>query len=223
MDEKYIFLGGGGFAIELYEYMKADNVDIVGYYAQEENEELSSFIPWLGDMEKTNYNDFDREAKYLLAVRLIKIREKFIQFIKEMELEAGTFISSKAYHSKLARIGKGAVVFPNAMITGNPKVGDYLFMDVFSVISHGDIMGNNIVIGPGVIVTGDSIIGDGVTFGVNSAILPGTQIGNNVEIAINSYPRRKVKAGSSIVTPPGKSFGRNINKNFDTINKEDEK
>ena len=214
MAEKFIFLGGGGFAIELYEYMQVDNINVIGYYAQEDNEELSKIIPWLGDMDKTPYEEYDREAKYILAVRLIKYRDKMIKFMEEMDLTPGTFISSKAYYSRFARLGKGAVVFPNAMITGNPVVGDYLFMDVFSVISHGDVMGNNIVIGPGVIVTGDSEIGDGVTFGVNSAILPGTKIGNNVEIAINTYPQRRVPDGSSILTPPGKNFGKGLNKNF---------
>lgn len=214
MAEKFIFLGGGGFAIELYEYMQVDNINVIGYYAQEDNEELSKIIPWLGDMDKTPYEEYDREAKYILAVRLIKYRDKMIKFMEEMDLTPGTFISSKAYYSRLARLGKGAVVFPNAMITGNPVVGDYPFMDVFSVISHGDVMGNNIVIGPGVIVTGDSEIGDGVTFGVNSAILPGTKIGNNVEIAINTYPQRRVPDGSSILTPPGKNFGKGLNKNF---------
>lgn len=214
MADKYIFLGGGGFAIELYEYMQVDNINVVGYYAQEDNEDLSQIIPWLGDMDNTSYKNFDREAKYILAVRLLKYRYKIIKFMEKMDLSPGMFISSLAYHSKLAKIGKGAVVFPNAMITGNPVVGDFLFMDVFSVISHGDVLGNNVVIGPGVIVTGDSEIGDGVTFGVNSAILPGTKIGNNVEIAINTYPRRRVPDGSSILTPPGKSFGKGLNKNF---------
>lgn len=214
MEDRYIFLGGGGFAIELYEYMQADNLNVVGFYAKEDNEELSQYIPWLGDMDATPYDQFDREAKYILAVRLIKYREKIIEFMAEANLEPGTFVSSWAYYSKLASIGKGAVIFPNAMVTGNPIVGDYLFMDAFSIISHGDVMGNNIVIGPGVIVTGDSEIGNGVTFGVNSAVLPGTKIGNNVEIAINTYPRRRVPEGSSIITPPGKSFGKGLNKNF---------
>ena len=214
MADKYIFLGGGGFAIELYEYMQVDNLNIIGYYAQGKNDELSKLIPWLGDMDTTPYEKFDRGAKYILAVRLIKYRDKMIQFMEKMDLEPGTFISSKAYYSKLAKIGKGAIVFPNAMVTGNPIVGDYLFMDVFSVISHGDIIGDNTVIGPGVIVTGDSEIGSGVTFGVNSAILPGTKIGNSVEIAINSYPGRRVPDGSTILTPPGKNFGKGLNKNF---------
>lgn len=223
MAEKYIFLGGGGFAIELYEYMLEDDLNVVGYYAQTGNEELSQFIPWLGDMDKTPYEAFDRDAKYILAVRLIKYRDKMIKFMEEMELPVGSFISSKAYHSRFAKLGKGTVAFPNAMITGNPVAGDFLFMDVFSVISHGDVMGSNVVIGPGAIVTGDSEIGSGVTFGVNSAILPDTRIGDNVEIAINSYPRRRVPEGSSILTPPGKNFGRGLNKNFKKDDKNEEK
>lgn len=214
MDERYYLLGGGGFAIELYEYMSAEGKNVIGYYSKEENLELSEFIPWIGDMDKTPYDKFDRKGKFILAIRLIKFRDKVIKFMEEMDLEAGSFISKQAYYSKFAKIGKGAVAFPNAMITGNPVVGDFLFMDAFSIISHGDVMGNNIVIGPGVIVTGDSEIGDGVTFGVNSAILPGTKIGNNVEIAINTYPNRRVPDGSSILTPPGKKFGRGLNKNF---------
>lgn len=214
MDEKFYFLGGGGFAIELYEYMSSEGKTILGYYAQEDSIELSKYIPWLGDMDAIPYEQFDRKAKYILAVRLIKYREKMINFIKKMDLEAGSFISSKAYYSKFAKLGKGTVAFPNAMITGNPIVGDFLFMDAFSIISHGDVMGNNIVIGPGVIVTGDSEIGNDVTFGVNSAILPNTKIGNNVEIAINTYPRRRVPDGSSVLTLPGKNFGKGLNKNF---------
>ena len=194
--------------------MVAENKNVIGYYAQTDSPDLSRHIPWLGDMDKTLYDQFDRDAKYILAIRLIKYRDKVIKFMDEMNLEAGSFISSMTYCSKFAKIGRGAVTFPNAMITGNPIVGDFLFMDAFSIISHGDVMGNNIVIGPGVIVTGDSEIGNGVTFGVNSAILPGTKIGNNVEIAINTYPRRRVPDGSSILTPPGKNFGKGLNRNF---------
>lgn len=212
--EKYILLGGGGFAIELYEYMKADGIEIAGYYAQDNNLELSEWIPWLGDIDTVAVEKMDKTAQYIVAVRLLRYREKMISFIEEAKLKAGSFISSRAYYSTFAQIGKGAVIFPNAMVTGNPRVGDYLFMDAQSIISHGDVMGNNIVIGPAVIITGDCMIGDNVTFGVNSAILPGTKIGSNTEIAINTYPQRNVAANSCILSKPGKNFGKGINKNF---------
>ena len=82
------------------------------------------------------------------------------------------------------------------------------------MVSHGDVIGNNVVVGPAATITGDCIIGDNVTFGVNAAVLPGTKIGNNVEIAINSYPQRKVPDNSSVITTPGKRMGTEMNRNF---------
>ena len=105
-----------------------------------------------------------------------------IEFIEKNRLKAGSFIHSQVYKSVAANLGKGVVAFPRAMITGNVKVGDYLFIDGMSVISHGDVIGKNVVIGPAVTICGDCAIGDNVTFGVNSAVLPGTVIGSNSEI-----------------------------------------
>lgn len=211
---KYIFLGGGGFALEMYGYMKEDGHEIVGYYAWEESEELQGELPWLGDIDKITSNEIIRDAEYIVAVRLLKYREKMIRFINENNLIAGSFIHSQVYKSSAAKLGKGVVAFPRAMITGNVKTGDFLFIDGLSVISHGDVIGNNVVIGPAVTICGDCIIGDNVTFGVNSAVLPGTVIESNCEVSICSYPPKHVKANSTIITQPGKNVGNMFNKNF---------
>ena len=212
--QKYILLGGGGFALELYGYMKDDNCEILGYYALEESPDLVGVIPWLGNTDTINEEDIDRDAEYIVAVRLLKYRKKMIDFIRENNLKAGSFIHSEVYQSVAVSLGEGIVAFPRAMLTGNAKVGDYLFIDSLSIISHGDIIGNNVVIGPAVTICGDCTIGDNVTFGVNSAVLPGTKIESNCEISINSYPPRVVKAESTILTQPGKNIGIVFNKNF---------
>ena len=204
----YIFLGGGGFALELYGYMKEDGHDVAGYYAWEESPELKGYIPWLGDADTVDPRALDREAEYLLAVRLIKYRTKMIH------LKAGSFIHSQVYKSTAANVGKGVVAFPRAMITGNVTAGDYLFMDGLSVISHGDVIGRNVVLGPAVTICGDCTIGDNVTFGVNSAVLPGTVIGSNSEIAIHTYPPKNVSENSTIISQPGRNIGTKFNPNF---------
>ncbi len=211
---KYIFLGGGGFALELYGYMQDDGNEVLGYYALEESPELKNVISWLGDTDKVKDEDLDKEAEYIVAVRLIRYRLKMIDFIEKYGLKAGTFIHSEAYLSKAAKLGKGTIAFPRAMITGNVRAGDYLFIDALSIISHDDILGNNIVIGPAVTICGDVHVGDNCTFGVNSAVLPGTVIERNSEIAIGTYPRRRVFEGSTIISQPGRNFGKGLNKNF---------
>lgn len=211
---QYIMLGGGGFALELYGYMRDDGCDIKGYYAQEENLELSEWIPWLGDVDTVRDEELDRDAEYIITVRLIKYRLKMIKFIEEHGLKAGSFIHSEVYQSKAAKIGKGIIAFPRAMITGNVKIGDYLFIDSLSIVSHDDVIGNNVVIGPAVTICGNVHIGNNCTFGVNSAVLPGTEILDNTEIGIGSYPPRKVPENSTIICQPGKNIGNRFNKNF---------
>ena len=212
--EEYIFLGGGGFAVELYQYMVSDGKKVRGYMSLEEDQNLSNYIPWLGFEGNKRQEELECGAQYIIAIRNLKLRMKLIQFIAEHKLPVGSFVHSTVFLSNLAKIGKGLVAFPRAMITGNPVIGDYLFIDSLAIVSHGDVIGNNVVIGPASIITGDCVIGDNVTFGVNSAILPGTKIGNNVEIAINSYPGRRVPDGATVLTPPGKNFGKGLNKNF---------
>ena len=46
-------------------------------------------------MDQKSYDDFDREAKYILAVRLIKYRDKMIIFMEDMDLTPG---SSFGFH-----------------------------------------------------------------------------------------------------------------------------
>lgn len=212
--EKYILLGGGGFAIELYQYMKSDGKEIMGYMSLEEDGQLDRYIPWLGFEGTKSEDELDNEAYYIIAVRSLKLRRKLMSFIEGHKLKAGSFVHSSVFLSDMATLGKGLVAFPRAMITGNPIVGEYLFIDSLAIISHGDVIGDNVVIGPAAVITGDCTIGDNVTFGANSAILPGTKIGNNVEIAINTYPGRRVADESSIISPPGKRFGKGLNKSF---------
>lgn len=209
-----VFLGGGGFALELYGYMTEDGRNVVGYYAQEESKELKDTLIWLGDIDSLSKDEIRHDVEYIVAVRLIKYRLKMERFIEENGLIAGSFIHSQVYKSKAASLGKGAIAFPRAMITGNVKVGDYLFIDGLSVISHGDVIGNNVVIGPAVTICGDCTIGDNVTFGVNSAVLPGTIIESNCEVSICTYPPKFVKENSTIISQPGKNVGNAFNKNF---------
>ena len=197
-------LGGGGLAIELLDYMIAEKKKPVGYYAPMEDDFFKGVLPWLGD-EKDAYN---KNFEYIVASGVINIRLKMINFIEHFGLVAGTFTSNKSYISSFSKIGKGAVILPNSMLTGNPIIGNWFFMNAQSVVGHHAILGNNIVIGPGVRVTGHCEVGDNVSFGANSALIPGTKIGSNSEIAICTFPKKKVKENKIVIGISGSAVRR---------------
>lgn len=193
---KIVFLGGNGLAIELYEYMKQDGIDIYGYYAPKADE-LSRWVTYLGD-ERDSY---DIDASYVIASGLISLRSKLIRFIEEQKLTSYTYISSRAYISSLATIGRGSAILPNAVVSGDPVIGDYLFMNVAGQIAHQSVVGNNVVVGPGAIVTGNCKIEDNVALGTNVSLIPGTYIGRESEIGIGAVPKKRVKQGRYIMVP----------------------
>ena len=191
-----VFLGGNGLAIELYEYMKQDGIEIKGYYAPKPDE-LGKWVPYLGD-ERDGH---DQNASYVIASGLISLRSKLIGFVEENNLEAYSYISSRAYISSIASIGKGCVILPNSVVSGDPVIGDYLFMNVAGQIAHQSVVGNNVVVGPGAIVTGSCRIYDNVALGTNVSLIPGTTINTNSEIGIGAVPKKRVREGRYVMVP----------------------
>ena len=187
---EYAFLGGGGNALELYDYMKSEGKKIVGYYDLHENEKLNLYLDYLGDEHNEKLNE---KIHYIIASGLIPIRRKIISFIEEKNLIAGSFISQRAYISSIAKFGKGFVVAPFAVCTGDASIGNYVYLNVYSLIGHGTVTGDNIIVGPGAMINGDSEIGNEIMIGANASMLQGSKIGSNVEIAIGTFPKKKIK------------------------------
>ncbi|MBQ7199605.1 MAG: hypothetical protein IJS29_10105 [Selenomonadaceae bacterium] len=198
--EEYAILGGGGLALELADLMLNEGKKICGYYSPYEYSLLNSLIPYLGD-EKENFNP---NLKYLVASGLLPIRKKMIAFIESNNLQAGSFISSRAYVSSSATLGKGAVIFPFAVIDSFASCDAYICLNFHSLIGHNASLGNNVVISPGARVNGNCKVGNNVSIGANAALIQGTVLEDDVEIGILTYPIRKVKRGSFIMSASGR-------------------
>lgn len=201
MDKKYILMGGGGLALEIFEYMHTEGMSVIAYISPYENPALSRFITYLGNEQsaQTNSNVF-----HILAEGLIEKRIQIIDYLEKHHLPVGSFISKYAYISAMATLGKGIVAVPGAAITGNAVISDYVLINLHSAIAHDAFVGNDVVLGPGVMITGHCRIGSHVTFGANSALLPGTQIGDYSEIGICTFPREKLGDNKIVVNRPGK-------------------
>lgn len=208
-NERYALLGGGGLALELFEYMERDGNKPIGYYAPQANPKLSKYIQWLGDERDGN---LDASISYIIASGYLDIRSKMIQFIEEKQLCVGSYVSKKAYVSSKAVYGKGVVITPFSMITGNALLGDYVLVNMQAVIAHDAVLGKNVVVGPGTQITGHCEVGDCVVFGANSALLPGTKLGAHTEIGICTFPNQQVGEHKLVVNKPG-----NIMFNFKEI------
>lgn len=204
MRKEFVLLGGGGLAIELLDYMIAEGKKPTGYYAPMEDSFLHGILPWLGSETEAS----ERRFEYIIASGMVNIRVKIIEFLIMNGLEIGSFISNKSYISSFAEIGKGAVIAPSTLISGNPKIGGFFFLNAQSSVGHHAIVGDNVVVGPGVHITGHCKVGNNVSFGSNSSLIPHTRIGNNSEIAIGTFPKKKVADNRIVISASGVALER---------------
>lgn len=201
-NKEYAILGGSGLAIELAEYMLTEGYNVCGYYAPQEDTDSSSMMTYLGDERKK----FSRNLNYVIGAGLIALRLKMISFLESNDLETASFISNRAYVSSLAKIGKGAVILPFAVVSGHPTIGKYILMNYMSNVAHHAIVGDNVVLAPGARVNGHCSLGNNVTMGANSALVPGTKLGDGIEIGISTFTRKNVNDNVMVINQPGREI-----------------
>jgi sugar O-acyltransferase (sialic acid O-acetyltransferase NeuD family) len=112
-----------------------------------------------------------------------------------------TIIHPTASVSRMAKIGKGAVIFQNVTITSNVIIGRHVSILPNSIISHDDEIGDYTCIAGGVCVSGSVRVGTDCYLGTNSSIKDGLAIGNQCligmgSVVINDVPENSVVAGS---------------------------
>lgn len=169
MTKDIVLLGGGGFAIELLEYMRHDKIFPAGYCAPNEEVQLRGFgLPYLGSEDDIHNKHF----KYVIASGEIPIRLKMIDFLRKKQTIPLSFISSHAYVSRFANLGMGKVVVPGAVIAGNAKAGDFFLANINCSIGHDTVLKANVVLAPGARVSGFSELGNNVFVGSNGVTQP---------------------------------------------------
>jgi sugar O-acyltransferase (sialic acid O-acetyltransferase NeuD family) len=112
-----------------------------------------------------------------------------------------TIIHPTASISRMAKIGRGTVVFQNVTIASNVNIGMHVYILPNSVISHDTQVGDYTCIAGGVSSSGDVKMGQGCYIGTNSSIKEGVKIGDNSligmgSVVIQDVPENYVVAGS---------------------------
>lgn len=202
--KRIVLLGGGGLALEIAEYMKAENIIPLGYCSPNKEKQMNSVLEWLGDEKDVHCNDFN----YVIASGNMQIRKAMIAFLIKKEANVYSFISQRSQVSKLVKIGKGAVVLPFSSISGNAVIGDFLLLNTFASIHHDVEIGANAVLSPGARIPGFCKIADNFFMGLNASLVPGTKIGENVDVSINAYIGKKVSSNMTVIAKTGVVFAK---------------
>lgn len=141
------------------------------------------------------------DATFLLAVADPEIKKKIVS---ENPDRWGTFIHPTATVSRYAKVGKGCIIGPQAILAGNPVVGNFVFMNTNATIGHDSTVGDWVTMFPNTEICGGCEIGESCLFGIGSYVLPSKRLVAGVKVSAGSIVRHHVETACTVQGNPAK-------------------
>lgn len=211
MKQKVIILGFGGNCIDILDTVNELNLiqpkyECVGFLTNNEAAwgKEAYGIKVLGPLHTAmEYDD-------CLFINGIANQQTFTQ--KEDILEAAgipldryeTIIHPSASVSKMAKLGKGVVIFQNVTVTSNVTIGNHIIILPNSIISHDNVIHDYTSITGGVCLSGNVTVGKSCYLGTNCSVRGNVNIGAYSLIGMGSVVLENVPDHSVMVGVPAK-------------------
>mgnify|MGYP000912648587 CR=1 FL=1 len=207
--KEIIIVGAGGFGRELLQWIKDIN-------EAEEKWIIKGFI----DDDLSSLDNYDCDYKvigrikdwkpnenevFACAIANPQTKEKVVNILKARGAEFTQVIHPRANIGEFNQIGEGVVIYPNAGLTVNSKVGDYVTL-LSSRVGHDVYIGNYSTISSNCGINGNVQIGQHVFIGSNVVIVPSRKIGNDAFIAAGSVVMSNIKQKIKVMGNPAKRF-----------------
>ena len=203
-----IIVGAGGFAKELYNYIITDiekkvlnNYLIKGFLDVNEEAFINMKVDsiYLGDENSYQIGNND---EFIVAIGNIKLREKIIKKLKNLNAKFFTYIHNSVIVANNAIIGEGVIVCPNSIIQANAVVMDYCVINIFSSIGHDSKIGENSILSPYCTLNGNVSTGCNLFMGTRSTILLGIKVGNSCTISAHTALKNDISDGIIVQDKP---------------------
>jgi sugar O-acyltransferase (sialic acid O-acetyltransferase NeuD family) len=198
MKNKAIF-GFGGFASEVYAYIKPFYPDVIHFV---DERYYSSGSPKLFSIK-----DFCPDEHELIIAVANPIYKQQIENKLPKETEYFSFIhESVIIANSDVIIGDGSIICPNCVLTTDIILGKHVHLNIGTTIGHNSRIGNYFTSAPAVNISGNCNIKDKVYFGTNSCIKEKIHVCENVTIGMGACVSKNIDEEGTYVGVPARKI-----------------
>lgn len=132
---------------------------------------------------------------FLVTIGQVKnffLRKRLFEKIQNLQGFFATIISTGAYVSKHASLGKGTIIMHGACVGPEAQIGDNCIINNLANIDHEAIIGDHCHVSTGTIINGACRTGNGVMIGSRAVLLQGISIADNVVIGAGSVVLKSI-------------------------------
>lgn len=193
----YVLYGAGGFARELIGWI--GRTDTVVYCVTD-----ADTVPWSVLGVPVYPALVDGQEPVLVAIADPASRRAVVERMPPAHASrlCGPAVGLRAVVSAFAAVGRGCIIGPHAVVTGDAVLGEFVLLHASTFVGHGSKISDFCTLSPGARVCGDCDIGEGVFMGTNAVVLPGVRVAAGTKISAGAIVRRDIDAACTVYGDP---------------------
>ena len=207
--ERWLIVGAGGFGREIYYWtlgqLQSSGQNFpVGFL--DDNPDCLQGFPSLASYWVDRIADFAPRPgdRLLMAIADPTVKLQIGQRLIERGATFATYIHPKAVVTADAKIGRGCIICPMSVICCNVQIGDFVSLNLGTVVGHDSIVSDGCTLSPNANLSGQSVLERGVFVGCQAVILPKVHVGEFARIGAGSSVIGHVRSHSTMLGVPAK-------------------
>ena len=184
-------VGTGGLAKELIGFIESENTrryNIKGCWGPK-NFDVDVFSKFYCGSQEELKKNYHPDDLILMGVTEPSIKEKILNDLPLDKYKYLTYVHPTCIISNFANLGEGCVLGPNAILTGNVTLDNFVYVSYNSVIGHDTKVGKFTTLYPFVEICGHCNVGKCCVFGIKSVMLPSNNMEDNTKLDAGSVLR----------------------------------
>ena len=199
-----MIVGDSAFAEIAYEYFTHDSeYEVVGFAVERQFLSKDSLfgLPVLAlDEAATRFSPADHSFfAALVYTQGNQLRARLYREAKAMGYTPASYISSRAFVWRNARLGEHCFIFESNVVQPFVTIGDNCVLWSGNHIGHHSRIGDDCFVSSHVVISGFCVVGRRCFLGVNSTVANNTAIGDDCVVGAGATVLGEVPPGTTVV------------------------
>ena len=208
MQKRLLIVGAGGFGRETYylaqDCQRASGEWYIGGFHDANVDALRGFDLPVGIVgDPRTYQPTPGDV-YVCAIGDPGVK---LRVGRELEARGANFVSlvhPTAIVRPACRIGRGVLISPYVIVSCNVTLGDFVAINLTSIIGHDAVIGAGSTLSSHCAVNGFAQLGEGAFLGSHAVVMPGAKVGDYGKVGAGSVVLHRLAAHTTAMGVPAK-------------------
>ncbi|WP_354686944.1 acetyltransferase [Cupriavidus necator] len=176
-----VIAGAGGFALEIFDYLYEESLagaPAVSGFIDDAPDRVPDGVPLPYLSTVADFRPALGQV-VVVAIGMVRGRRAVVTRLAAAGVALPAYVHGTAIVSRQARLGRGVLVCPFAIVNRNAVMEDGALAGVHCSVAHGAHVGAYSILSPFAAVNGDASVGEGCFLGTRATIYPRIHIGRD--------------------------------------------